>query len=47
MNFRALVSLRSLVLAARRAGRTRTVVARGSDELAKKLIRNVKRIGGN
>ncbi|MFM9871993.1 MAG: hypothetical protein ACKVQS_00850 [Fimbriimonadaceae bacterium] len=47
MQFRGLVSLRSLVLAARRSGRSRTVVARGSDELARKMIRAVKRLGGS
>lgn len=46
MRFRAMVSLRSLVLASRRDGRSRTVVARGSDDLARRLIRNVKRLGG-
>ncbi len=47
MQFRALVSLKSLVLAARRFGRSRTVVARGSDALARKMIRSVTRLGGS
>lgn len=45
MQFRGFVSLRSLVLAARRG--SRTVVARGSGELAKKMIRSVTRLGGS
>lgn len=44
MQFRALVTLKSLVLAARRLTRSRTIVARGSGELAKKMVRNVRRL---
>jgi len=47
MQFRPLVSLRSLVLAATRSTKSRTVVTRGSGELAKKLVRNVKRLEGS
>ncbi|MBS1711406.1 MAG: hypothetical protein JSS71_06750 [Armatimonadetes bacterium] len=47
MNFRPLVSLRSLVLAANRVSRSRTVVTRGSDDLARRMIRSVKRLGGS
>lgn len=44
MQFRPLVNLKSIVLASRRLARSRTVVTRGSGELAKKLVRNVKRL---
>jgi hypothetical protein len=44
MKFRSFVRVASLVMAFRRMGRTRTVVMRGSDELARKMVRSVKRL---